>query len=184
MFENCSEIFILYLSALPYFTQRIARRGQLKCAAAISRNLISAVLPASPTESTMQVSATANRINSSNSLSFGFQGPMDNLQSTSGLKLIPTTFMPTSTKKPFKIFMQTYIDIVKNQATVKAQALTMLVSIKSKKQPLKAGFPDIYFKKLHLNCYWFCQQWKNHFNMAKANKNNSTLFAAFILRRD
>ena len=63
----------------------------------------------------------------------------------------------TSTKELLKLFMQIYMDTVKNQAETPVQAPALPVSVEPKKQPLKARFPKLYFGKSHLDCYRFCQ---------------------------
>ena len=88
---------------------------------------------------------------------------------------------PASIEELFKLFMQTYMDTVKNQAQAPVQAPTPPVSVESKEQPLKARFPDLYFGKLYLDCYWFCQQFEDHFDTARANGKNRTPFAASFL---
>ena len=50
-------------------------------------------------------------------------------------------------------------------------------------RPLKAWFPDLYYGNSHLDCYWFCQQCKDYFEIAEAKKPNRILFAALFLRR-
>ena len=40
----------------------------------------------------------------------------------------------------------------------------------------------MYYEKLHMDCYHFCQQCKHHFETAKATGANRTLFAASFLR--
>ena len=52
----------------------------------------------------------------------------------------------------------------------------------SRKQPLKARFPDLYYRNSHLDCYRFCQQCEDHFETAGANRPNRVPFAASFLR--
>ena len=49
------------------------------------------------------------------------------------------------------------------------------------KQPLKTKVPDIYFRKLYINCYYFFQQCEEHFETTGTIKLNRTLFAATFL---
>ena len=51
------------------------------------------------------------------------------------------------------------------------------------KQPLKAGFCNLYYKNSHLDCYCFCQRCKDHFKTAEANRPNRVPFAASFLYR-
>ena len=91
-----------------------------------------------------------------------------------------------STKKLFKLFLQTYMDTVKNQVQAPIQAPAPLIqvptpSVKPKEQPFKACFLDLYFGKLYLDCYRFCQQYKDQFDTARANRDNRTPFATSFL---
>ena len=47
---------------------------------------------------------------------------------------------------------------------------------------LKAQFPEIYWSKIHLECYNFFQQSGNHFAIAGAKSQNRMLFAATFLK--
>ena len=49
-------------------------------------------------------------------------------------------------------------------------------------QPLRAQFPDLYYGNLHMDCYQFCQKYKDHFETAGAKKPNRIPFAALFLR--
>ena len=49
-------------------------------------------------------------------------------------------------------------------------------------QPLKARFPDLYYRNSHLDCYRFCQQCEDHFKTVEANGPNQVSFAASFLR--
>lgn len=50
-----------------------------------------------------------------------------------------------------------------------------------KKQSRKACFLYHYFSKSHLDCYQFCKQYEDHFDMHRAKKDNRTLFAVSFL---
>ena len=50
-----------------------------------------------------------------------------------------------------------------------------------RKQTLKAKIPEIYYSKLHMDCYHFCQYCKDYFETAGAIRANQTLFATFFL---
>ena len=50
-----------------------------------------------------------------------------------------------------------------------------------RKGQLKARFPDLYYGKSHMECYYFCQQCKDHFDIAGATGSNRILFAASFL---
>ena len=51
----------------------------------------------------------------------------------------------------------------------------------ARKRLLKANVPDVYFEKLHMDCYYFCQQCEDHFVTAGATGSNHTPFAASFL---
>ena len=46
---------------------------------------------------------------------------------------------------------------------------------------LKVQFPDLYYGKSHIECYYFCQECKDHFDTAGATGSNHTPFATFFL---
>ena len=50
-----------------------------------------------------------------------------------------------------------------------------------RKGQLTARFSDFYYKKSHIECYYFCQQCKDHFNTAGVTRSNRTPFATFFL---
>ena len=52
---------------------------------------------------------------------------------------------------------------------------------KPRKGQLKARFLDLYYGKSHMECYYFCQQCKDHFDTAGATGSNRTPFAASFL---
>ena len=46
---------------------------------------------------------------------------------------------------------------------------------------LKACNPDLYYESLHMECYYFCRQCKDYFNMAGATGHQRIPFAALFL---
>ena len=78
------------------------------------------------------------------------------LASSSFSALTITVPAPASTEELFKLFMRTYMDIVKNQDQVLVQAATPPVSVEPKEQPPKTWFPDLYSGISNLDCYRFC----------------------------
>ena len=48
------------------------------------------------------------------------------------------------------------------------------------KQLLKAKVPDVYFEKSHIDCYYFCQQCEDYFEIASATGSNRTPFTALF----
>ena len=74
----------------------------------------------------------------------------------------------------FQQFMKAYLEAqVTSQTKVDPELC---------KQPLKARFLDLYYDNLHIDCYWFYQQCKDHFETAKGKKLNKIPFAASFLR--
>lgn len=72
------------------------------------------------------------------------------------------SFAPASIDELFKQFMKSYLE---------AQTPT-LVQAKPPKQLLKAHFPNIYYKNLYMDCYYFYYQCENHFKTVKAKRIN------------
>ena len=78
------------------------------------------------------------------------------------------------TNELFKKFMKAYLK--SNQGP--KQPLT------EREWSLKAKVPEVYYGKLHMDCYHFCQQCKDYFETAEATRTNQTPFAAFFLHRN
>ena len=76
---------------------------------------------------------------------------------------------PATTDDLFKQFMKAYLEL--NQGLRQPPA--------EREQLLKAKVPELYYGKLHMDCYHFCQQCKDYFETAKAIGANQALFAAF-----
>ena len=76
-----------------------------------------------------------------------------------------------STDKLFKQFMRAYLE--SNQGPSQP--------LEEREQPLKAKIPDVYYGKLHMDCYHFCQQCEDYFETSRATGTNWTPFAAFFL---
>ena len=51
-------------------------------------------------------------------------------------------------------------------------------------QLLKAKVLEVYYSKLHMDCYHFYQQCEAHFETAGATKANQTPFVAFFFRKN
>ena len=85
----------------------------------------------------------------------------------------PTASAPASMNKLFKQFMKTYLE---------AQTQTAQGQAEPREQPLKARFPDLYWGNSHMDCYRFCQQCEDHFEMAGGKGSNRIPFAASFLR--
>lgn len=96
------------------------------------------------------------------------------VQSQEHTPALPTPTPTRSTEELFELLMKTYMESVKNP--VQSQ------SFGPRKRPLKAWFPDLYYRKSHLDCYQFCQQCENHFRTASATGPNRIPFAATFLR--
>ena len=81
---------------------------------------------------------------------------------------------PVATNDLFKQFMKAYLE--SNQRP--RQSPTEC------KRPFKAKVPELYYNKLHMDCYHFCQQCKDYFETAGATGANWTPFAAFFFCRN
>ena len=103
-----------------------------------------------PTKGTIQENATLSEADLLSSLSRGSQAPTNTPKPTSGPTVITS---PTFTEEVIKLFIQMYMDTIKDQAQALVQAPAPPVSVEPKEQPLKAQFPNLYFGKLHLDCY-------------------------------
>ena len=55
-------------------------------------------------------------------------------------------------------------------------------NIAPQERPIKAQFSDLYYGNSHFDCYRFCQQYEDHFDIAGANRFNQILFATLFFR--
>ena len=97
---------------------------------------------------------------------------------TPGPELVPALIpapvpapAPLSSNKLFKQFMRTYLEL--NQGLKQPPA--------EREPSLKAKISEVYYGKLQMDCYHFCQQCKDHFETVGAPRTNRTLFVAFFL---
>ena len=108
----------------------------------------------------------------------GSTSPAPSRNPTPGPKLVPApipapipALAPPSSNELFRQFMKAYLE--SNQGLRQPLA--------ERKQSLKVKVLEVYYGKLHMDCYHFCQQCKDHFENAEATGNNQTPFAAFFL---
>ena len=93
---------------------------------------------------------------------------------------------PTSTPSPtvisleklFQQFMKTYA------TSIKILEQNQGAQTEPRKKPLKANVPDVYYGKLHMDCYHFCQRCEDHFETVWGTGANRILFAASFLREN
>ena len=98
--------------------------------------------------------------------------PVLSLAPTSAPVITPAV-VPSLDKKLFKQFIKVYLETqVPSQTEVDSEP---------SKQPLKTRFPDFYYRNPHIDCYQFCQQFKDYFETAKAKGPNKILFEASFL---
>ena len=85
---------------------------------------------------------------------------------------VPAAALPSSNKL-FKQFLRAYLE--SNQGSRQPLA--------ERERSFKAKVPEVYYGKLHMDCYHFCQQCKDYFQTAGATRAKRTLFAASFLCR-
>ena len=89
-----------------------------------------------------------------------------------GSNLVPAIIPAlVSTKKLFKKFIKTYLEINQGPKQLPAE----------RKQTFKTKVSEVYYGKWHIDCYHFCQQCKDHFKTVGATGANRTPFAALFL---
>ena len=114
----------------------------------------------------------------------GSTSPAPSCNPTPGLDSVPTlvsapipALIPTpasvlaAINDLFKQFMKAYLELNQRPRQPPAEC----------KQPLKAKVPELYYGKLHIDCYHFCQQCKDYFESVGATGANRTPFTAFFL---
>ncbi len=79
--------------------------------------------------------------------------------------------------------MQTCIERVRAQAPVAPAAPAPDEEARDNTdRPLKPRSPDLYYGNLHMEYYYFCQQCKDHFEVAGSLDHKRVLFAAGFLK--
>ena len=92
--------------------------------------------------------------------------PVPTLVSAPVPTLVPAPAL-FSSDKLFKQFIKAYLESNKRPRQPPAE----------REQSFKAKVPKVYYGKLYMDCYHFCQQCKDHFETAKATGTNRTPFA-------
>ncbi len=77
--------------------------------------------------------------------------------------------------------MQNCIKIVWDQVPA-ALAASAAEAKDNTHRPLKPQNLDLYYSHLHIECYNFCQQYKNHFEIAGLLGHKRILFATGFLK--
>lgn len=58
-----------------------------------------------------------------------------------------------------------------------------LTALELREKHFKIRFWDLYYENLHIDCYRFCEQCEDLFEIAKAKRPNEIPFAGLFLRR-
>ncbi len=82
----------------------------------------------------------------------------------------------------FQEFMRTCIERVRAQAPATPAAPVPEKARDDTDRPLKPRNPDLYYGNLHMECYYFCQQCEDHFEVAGSLGHKRVLFAAGFLK--
>ncbi len=81
----------------------------------------------------------------------------------------------------FQEFMRTYIEKVQDQAPA-APAALIAEAGDDTDRPLKPRNPDLYYGNSNMECYYFCQQCEEHFEVAGSLGHKRVPFAAGFLK--
>ncbi len=77
--------------------------------------------------------------------------------------------------------MQTFME--KAQVPAVSTALALYIEAKDNtNKPLKPQNPDLYYGNLHMECYYFCQQCKDHSKVARLLGHKRVIFPARFLK--
>ncbi len=77
--------------------------------------------------------------------------------------------------------MRTCIEKIRDQAP--AAPATLAAEVKDNTdRPLKPRNPDLYYSNLHIECYYFCQQCEDHFEVMGSLGHKLVLFIAGFLK--
>ncbi len=90
---------------------------------------------------------------------------------------------PTSNNDLFQEFMRTCIERARAQALAVPATPAPDVKVRDNTdRSLKPQSPDLYYGNLHIECYYFCQQCKDHFEVAGSLGHKRVPFAAAFLK--
>lgn len=95
--------------------------------------------------------------------------------------LSPAPVAPSADENLFKLFMRAYL-AARTTALTAAPGLASSPDAGPRQRPLKARFSELYYRNSYMDCYRFCQQCKDHFDMAGATGTNRIPFAALFLQ--
>ncbi len=94
------------------------------------------------------------------------------------------TFVALPNNNFFHEFIWTFIE--KAQALVASAAQVALApEVEARdniKRPLKPRNPNLYYGHLYMECYYFCQQYKNYFTVVRLLGYKRILFATSFLK--
>ncbi len=94
-----------------------------------------------------------------------------------------TAFAATPTEELFWQYMQFYLEDRRNPAPAPAPAPPSAdAREKISDRPLKAKNPGLYYCNLHMECYYCCQQFEEHFDTVGRKGHKRVPFAAFFLK--
>lgn len=91
-----------------------------------------------------------------------------------------TTFATLFITKYIKKNLQPIFKMVLEALALLPALITFVES--SQEHFFKACFSDIYYRKNHLDCYNFCQQYKNYFTITKTKGLNQIFVTIFFLK--
>ncbi len=90
---------------------------------------------------------------------------------------------PTPNNDLFQEFIRTCIEKVRAQAPAALTAPAPDVKARDgTDRPLKPRNPDLYYGNLHMECYYFCQQCEDNFEVAGSLGHKLVLFATGFLK--
>ncbi len=91
---------------------------------------------------------------------------------------------PTSNNNLFQEFMQTCIEKVRNQASaaLAAPAASATEARDDTDRLLKPRNPNLYYGHLYMECYYFCQQWEEYFEIMRSLGHKRVPFATSFLK--
>ncbi len=93
--------------------------------------------------------------------------------------LAPTPMAPPNDL--FQEFMQTFIE--KTQASIASVAPAPNIEARDNTdRPLKPRNPNLNYGNLHMECYYFCQQCEDHFEVARSLGHKCVPFVIKFLK--
>ncbi len=148
---------------------------------ALAATAPTALRPAAPAPAASALSATAPAATTLSATTPAATAPSATAPAATASSA--TSLAATPTEDLFQQYMQAYLEDCQNLAPAPAPAPPPAdAQEETSDRPLKARNLDLHYGNSHIECYYFCQKCKEHFDTEGAIDHKRVPFAAFFLK--